>query len=72
MSHEFLGFKKELKILRKIKMLQLIDNGGFPYLLSSKISKNYGEILMTYVGSDIFMHNKIENKLENRRKSKGL
>lgn len=47
-------------------MLQLLENGGFPYLLSSKISKNYGEILMTFVGSDIFIHNKIENKLEKR------
>jgi hypothetical protein len=66
LCHQILGFKKELKILRKIKMLQLIDNGGFPYLLSSKISKNYGEILMTYVGCDIFTHFKIESKIENR------
>ena len=53
-------------------MLQLIDNGGFPYLLSTKISKQYGEILMTFVGSDIFIQNKIENKLEKRGKCKGV
>ena len=48
------GFKKELKILKKIKFLSLKKNGGFPLILSAKQSRTLGEILMTYVGNDIF------------------
>jgi len=33
-----MGFKKELKILKKIKSLQLEDNGGFPVIISAKLS----------------------------------
>ena len=51
---EKLGFKKELKILKKIKFLQLKDNGGFPLIVSAKMSNTLGEILMTYEGKDIF------------------
>lgn len=47
---EKLGFKKELKILKKIKFLQLKDNGGFPMIVSAKMSTTLGEILMTYEG----------------------
>jgi len=34
----------------KIKSLNIKDNGGFPVIISSKISNTFGEILMTYVG----------------------
>jgi len=43
-----------LKILKKIKFLQLKDNGGFPLIVSAKMSNSLGEILMTYEGKDIF------------------
>lgn len=32
------AFKKDLKILKKIKSLCLKNNGNFPYILSAKIS----------------------------------
>lgn len=44
------SFKKDMKILKKIKSLNLKDNGGFPMILSAKISKNFGEIMMSYTG----------------------
>lgn len=54
MADEIKGFKKELKILKKIKHLNLENNGGFPVVLSAKQSRSLGEILMTYVGKNIF------------------
>jgi hypothetical protein len=42
--------EKELKILKKIKSLQLEDNGGFPVIISAKLSNTIGEILMSYAG----------------------
>ena len=48
------GFKKELKILKKIKSLKLKNNGGFPRILSAKLSNSVGEILMSYCGQDLF------------------
>ena len=48
------GFKKELKILKKIKSLKLKSNGGFPRILSAKLSNSVGEILMSYCGKDMF------------------
>lgn len=51
---ERMGFKKELKILKKIKSLDLKENGGFPVIISAKLSNSLGEILMSYAGRDIF------------------
>ena len=48
------GFKKELKILKKIKMLDLKNNGGFPVVFSAKMSNSIGELLMSHVGGDLF------------------
>jgi hypothetical protein len=48
------GFKKELKLLKKIKLLELKNNGGFPLVVSAKISNTMGELLMSYVGGDLF------------------
>ena len=50
LKKERMGFKKELKILKKIKSLQLEDNGGFPVIISAKLSNTIGEILMSYAG----------------------
>jgi serine/threonine protein kinase len=58
------GFKKELKILKRIKLLDLKDNGGFPVILSAKLSVNTGEIMMTYVGRDIFLEFEIDKGLD--------
>jgi hypothetical protein len=67
-----MGFKKELKILKKIKSLQLEDNGGFPVIISAKLSNTIGEILMSYAGQDIFTKYNIQKSLEDRRAHKGL
>lgn len=48
------GFKKELKILKKIKTLNLENNAGFPVIISAKISSTIGEIVMSYAGMDMF------------------
>ena len=48
------GFKRELKILKKIKSLDLPNNGGFPVIISAKLSNTLGEILMSYCGPDLF------------------
>lgn len=50
LSREMNGFKKELKILKKIKHLELNQNGGFPEIISAKMSQSVGEIVMSYVG----------------------
>jgi hypothetical protein len=59
-----MGFKKELKILKKIKSLELENNGGYPIILSAKFSASLGEILMTYAGKDIFEIFEIHKSLE--------
>jgi hypothetical protein len=53
-SKERPSFEQELKLLKKIKSLEMPNNGGFPLILSAKVSKNFGEILMTYQGSDLY------------------
>ena len=45
---------KELKLLKKIKSLKLLHNGGFPLLISAKLSNTLGELMMSYVGHDLF------------------
>jgi len=44
---------KELKMLMKIKKLNLDNNGGFPVLISGKLSRSVGEIMLSYVGKNI-------------------
>ena len=46
-------FRKELKLLKRIKRLGLENNGGFPVVLSAKTSNTYGEIMMSFVGPTI-------------------
>lgn len=67
-----MGFKKELKILKKIKSLGLKDNGGFPVIISAKLSNTLGEILMTYAGKDIFDVYNIQQSLEDQIKHQCL
>lgn len=65
------SFKKDLKVLKKIKALHLKDNAGFPYILSAKISQNYGEILMSYTGQDIYGQFNLQNCMESNMKFAG-
>jgi len=60
------GFKKELKILKKVKSLELKENGGFPIIISAKLSNSLGEILMSYSGEDLFELHDIKKSLEDR------
>lgn len=64
MKREKVGFKKELKILKKIKCLNLENNGWFPVIISAKITNGLGEILMTYCGEDMFQLYEIQKSLE--------
>ena len=66
------SFKKDLKVLKKIKALHLKDNAGFPYILSAKISQNYGEILMTFTGQDIYGQFNLQNCMESNMKFAGI
>jgi hypothetical protein len=59
-----MGFNKELKILKKIKSLDLKDNGGFPLIISAKLSNNLGEIMMSYCGKDLYEEYDIQQSLE--------
>ena len=61
------GFQKELKILKKIKSLELKNNGGFPLIVSAKLSSSLGEIMMTYAGPDIFEVFNIEKSLNDSK-----
>lgn len=45
-------------------MLELKNNGGFPVIFSAKISNTIGELLMSYVGGDLFEEYNIEKSLE--------
>lgn len=65
-----MGFKKELKILKKIKSLDLKENGGFPVIISAKLSNSLGEILMSYAGRDIFDVFEIQQSLDDSHKHK--
>lgn len=60
------GFRKELKILKKIKHLQLKDNAGFPLVLSAKQSRSLGEIMMTFVGNNIFIEFNLASSFEDK------
>jgi hypothetical protein len=64
LSKESNGFKKELKILKKIRSLDLEDNGGLPIIISAKLSPTLGEIVMSYVGNDIFNVFNISHSLD--------
>lgn len=46
-------FKKEVKILKRIKSLKLVNNGNFPVPLSAFVHMNAGEILMSYTGENL-------------------
>lgn len=59
-------FYKELKVLMKLKALKMVNNGGFPMLLSVKKSFSYGEILMTYSGQNSYDEFDIGNSLEDK------
>ena len=68
LAREMNGFKKEVKILKKIKQLDLDQNGGFPVILSAKISPTLGEIVMSYVGHDLFDEFNISQSLDDASK----
>lgn len=57
-------FRKELKLLKRIKRLGLENNGGFPVVLSAKTTKNYGEIMMSFVGPTIEKKFELDLSLE--------
>lgn len=61
-----------MKILKKIKSLELKDNGGFPVIMSAKLSNSLGEILMSYCGPDLFELLEIHKSLEDVSKHKPL
>jgi hypothetical protein len=50
------AFKKDLMILKQIKKLKFENNANFPMILSAKVSRSTGEILMTYAGVDLYGH----------------
>lgn len=66
------SFKKDLKILKKIKSLNLKDNAGFPIILSAKISKNFGEILISQSGQDILSFYNLHECMETSMKFDGI
>ena len=72
MRQEKSGFKKELKILKSIKTLDLENNGGFPVVISAKMSNSIAEILMSYVGKDIFEIYELQDSLEDYQKHQCL
>lgn len=67
LSNEKKGFKKELKVLKRIKQLDLQNNGGFPVILSAKISNSLGEIMMSHVGSNIYDFFKLQLDVNDNR-----
>lgn len=46
-------FKREIKILKRIKFLKLEKNAGFPIILSAKHSESYGELIISSPGCNI-------------------
>jgi len=56
---------KEVQILKKIKNLNLKHNGGFPMVISVKLSNSgVGEILMSYVGRNVHDVFNIQDSLQ--------
>ena len=72
LSKERKGFKKELKLLKRIKSLDLLNNGGFPVIISAKLSNTLGEIMMSYSGKDIFEEFEIHKSLEDQSQHKNF
>lgn len=66
------SFMKELKILKKIKILDLKNNGGFPLIISAKRSNTLGELMMTFVGQDLYKQFDIQKGLEDPKYHKSL
>lgn len=58
------GWKKELKILNRIKKMKLPNNGGFPVIFTSKVSDHIGEIMMSYIGQNIYDEFKLEKSFQ--------
>ena len=58
--------------MKKIKSLELKDNGGFPVIISAKLSNSLGEILMSYAGKDIFDEYDIQRSLEDQNEHQGF
>lgn len=50
----------------------MIENGGFPLILSAKISQNYGEIMITYSGPDVYGMFNLQNKMESNMRFVGI
>ena len=63
LNREKRAFEKELRMLKKIKALKIVQNAGFPLIISAKVSKIYGEIMMSYVGENLFELLNIESSL---------
>ena len=53
-------------MLKKIKSLGLEQNGGFPVIISAKLTNTLGEIMMSYCGPDLFQYFQIEKSLEDK------
>lgn len=53
-------------------MLELKNNGGFPLIISAKISNSMGELLMSFVGNDLFEEYNIQKSLEDPKQHKAL
>lgn len=66
------GFKKDLKVLKRIKHLQLNNNGGFPVILSCKCCQTHGEILMTNVGENLYNLYNISRCFDNPKLHMGI
>lgn len=52
--------------------MELKANGGFPIIISAKLSSSLGEIMMSYVGKDIFEVFNIERSLNDPAQHRGL
>ena len=72
LSKDKKAFKKEVKILKKIKSLDIKQNGNFPLILSAKLSNNIGEILVSKTGMDMFTYLGIPKSLESQSTHKRL
>ena len=64
LSKEKQAFEKEVKVLKKIKSLDIKNNGNFPLILSAKLSNNIGEIIVNNTGHDMFTYLGIPKSLE--------
>lgn len=59
-------------MLKKIKSLEIEQNGGFPVILSAMTASSTGEILMTYSGSNIYDEFDIRASLDDALQHKSL